>query len=528
MALPTSPPDSLSGATKPRVELRPACAGTYGDLAADLMVRAGKPLEPWQRDAVELMLSVRPDGQWACYEYAELVARQNGKGGIGEARVLTGLFLLGEELLLWSAHEYKTAMEAFRRVRALIRALGTPIGDNLVDVDGVPVKISNTNGEEGFERLDTEQRLKFIARSKGSGRGFSGDLNVIDEAFALTSEQHDALMPTIIARPNAQFVYLSSPPLTGTTGEILFGLRERAVAAGEDSLGYRDWGLPGDLDDLTNVDLDDRALWAAANPALGLGRVTEETIGRLRVSMIANGGRGFAREVLGIWPKRITTGGAIDMARWSQMLDALSRRDGYLALGVDIAPTRDYAAIALYGVRADGLGHGQLVDYRAGTGWIIPRLVELRTALDPVAVGMGSGTYKSLEPDLEAAGFAQPDDVEAPARGDLAVAGGSDMSAACGQMIDATRQTSFRHVGQPQLDIAVAGAQTKVTGDTIAWARKEANTDICPLVSLTVARWAYLTRAGALVTPPPPAAAKVPDSPADLADLWRPRERLTI
>ena len=227
---------------------------SYGPEACALMEAAGKPLMPWQQDAVTLLLSTREDGKWACFEYAELVARQNGKGAILEARALTGFLLLGEELIMWSAHEYKTAMEAFRRVRSLLYALGERVNDNLVvvDLDGdepVRVKINNTNGEEGFERLDTGARIKFIARSKGSGRGFSGDVNIIDETFAYTDEQHDALLPTMNARPNPQIIYTSSPPLSAVTGEILFSLRKRAEKGGAKSLGYRDLGIEGNLDE---------------------------------------------------------------------------------------------------------------------------------------------------------------------------------------------------------------------------------------------------------------------------------------
>jgi hypothetical protein len=79
-----------------------------------------------------------------------IVSRQNGKGAILEARELAGLFQFGEELILHSAHEYRTAMEAFRRILACLGRLGRRINDNLFDVDGILVKVTNTNGEEGW------------------------------------------------------------------------------------------------------------------------------------------------------------------------------------------------------------------------------------------------------------------------------------------------------------------------------------------------------------------------------------------
>ncbi|WP_432169066.1 hypothetical protein [Streptomyces sp. 1222.5] len=492
--MPPSPRGSLTAAARPRVEVHPPYAYTFGAEACDLAERAGLTADQWQRDAVDLLLACRDDDKWACFEYAELVARQNGKGGILEIRVLAGFLLLGEELILWSAHEYKTAMEAFRRFRRLLRRLGTQVGnnENLIDVDGVRIKISNTNGEESFERLDTGARVKFVARSKGSGRGFSGDLVIIDEAFAYTLLQQEALMPTMRARPNPQIIYTSSPPLDGESGDILFMLRERAEAGGDDSLGYRDWGAAGDLDHLEQIDLDDRALWAATNPAWGT-RVTEEATLRDRRGMSP---KGFAREILGVWPRRSQGNIVIDPRLWAAMADENSARTaaGGVAIGVDVSPLRDYAAVCVYGVRDDGLGHVQLADYRSGTKWLVPRLVELREGLEPIALAMGRGTHAFLETALREAGFQLPEDKEAPEAGDLGVTGAIEMAAAAGQVLEGVREQAFRYVPNQHLDTAVAGAKTKQSGDTIAWTTNGTDVDISPLVAMSLARWVYVSR----------------------------------
>jgi hypothetical protein len=485
--------ESPRGARRPRVELAPHSAYTLGPEACELAERAGLTPDPWQADAIDLLLSCREDGKWACFEYGEILARQNGKGALLEIRVLAGFLLLGEELIMWSAHEYKTAMEAFRRFRTLLRRLGklvNPNNENLLDVGGVLIKISNTNGEESFERLDTGARVKFVARSKGSGRGFSGDLIIIDESFAYTLLQQEALMPALAARPNPQIIYTSSPPLDGISGEVMFNLKKRADAGGDDSLGWRDWGIEGDLDHLDQVDLDDRRLWAASNPALGM-RLTEETILRERRSM---GDAGFARERLCMWPQMSRGGLVLDPAVWAGMADAESRRSGGVAIGVDLSPLRDYGAVCVYGLRGDELGHVQLADYRPGSKWLVPRLLELRDALGPVAIAMGRGTHAFLETELDKAGFVKPEDPEAPGVGDLAVTGPVDMAAAAGQLLEAVREESFRYVPNRHLDSAVAGAKTRATGDTIAWTVKGAECDISPLVAMTLARWSFETR----------------------------------
>ncbi len=508
--LSTLAPSPLLGARKPRVELYPPHERTFGPASVELTRRAGQDLDEWQSDSIDLMLGLRPDDRWACPEFAEWVSRQNGKGGIGEARVLAGMFLIREKLMLWSAHEYKTAMEAFRRVDDLLRALGYSSGKNLIvvrdmplwirtdsgaermDVGDVTIKVNNTNGEESFERLDTRQRLKFIARSKGSGRGFAGPLNVIDEAFAYTLAQQAALMPTLSAQRNPQIVYLSSPPLDGESGDVMFNLRERAEAGGDESLGYRDWGLAGDLSNLKVIDLGDRGNWAAANPAFGI-RIAEESVAREFRSMSAED---FARERLGVWPRRIGgAGGVIDAKLWAQLIDPASRRSGDVALALDVTPLRDHASISVYGLRDDGLGHVQVVTYGEGVDWVVGKLAELKRVLDPVAIGLDAkGGAGSLLGELEAVGIRPPEDAEFPARGDLAIPAMHEVAQATGQFIDAVREKRLRHVGQPELTSAVANAKTRPLADAVAWGRKQSDVDISPLVSATLARWAYVTR----------------------------------
>lgn len=488
---PTSPPGLLLGALVPRVELHPPYELTYGPAAVKLSERAGQMMDPWQADGLDVMLGLRDDHKWSSFEFAEWVSRQNGKGGIGEARVLVGFVgPVGERLILWSAHEYKTAMEAFRRIGWLLYNLGVRQGSNLIVIPDevlgtaadIPIKVINTNGEESYERLDTGQRVRFVARTAGSGRGFSGDCNIIDEAFAYMFTHQSALMPTLSARPNPQIVYLSSPPLTGVGGEVMFQLRRRALAGGDDSLGYRDWGGAGDLSNLDVVDLDDRRLWAAANPALGI-RITEETIERERRSMSPVD---FARERLGIWPADLTEGfGVIGEQAWRDACDPTSQLDGAPAFAVDVAPDRSRATIAAAGRRADGLTHVEVIEPRAGTGWVIPRLVQLRDRWKPCAIVVDPGSPAgSLIADAEAAGL------------DLVRTGARDVAQAYGMFVDGLCDADeaarvVRHLGQPELDAAVAGAVRRPVGDGHAWDRRHATVDLTPLVAATNAMWGY-------------------------------------
>lgn len=483
---------SLIGAAKPRVEVRPPAGGTLGDVAVALAERAGLPLEPWQVDGLRIMMALRPDGKWAAFEYAELVARQQGKtGGLLAPRALAGFLVLGERLIMWSAHEYKTAMESFLLVRSLLRALGEDAGPNLIDVDGVVVKVNNTNGEEGFERLDTGARIKYIARSKSSGRGFSGDCNLIDEAFAYTRLHQSALMPTTNARPNPQIVYASSPPLDGDTGEPLFALRERAEGGNADGLAWRDWGVAGCLEDLLALPaderrefLDDRSVWAAASPALGRGRVTEESLLRNRRSM---SDRDFAREVLGMWPRRVNreNGWAvIPRASWQARGGALGRPEEAIVFAVAAAyPDAELGSIAVAGRSDDDAGATlvQVVEHRPGTAWIPDRVVDLIDRHRPAAVLLDcKGPARHLIPALKAAGV----ELEHPAIDDVVQAAAMFYAASAGDA------PSLRHYDQIELDAALASAQKRLLGDGWTWMRR-GSTDISPLEAVTLAAWGH-------------------------------------
>lgn len=501
----TSPAGStLLGALRPRVEVHPPYAYTLVDVADDLAKLAGLTLDPWQRDGLELLCACRADDMWACPEYVEMVGRQNGKGGIAEARALPGLLVFGEELILWTAHEVKTAMRAFRRLKRLFRRLGQQVGDNenliliedeRISPDPIWIKFCNQNGDEGFERLEdgqVVQELRFIARSKGSGRGFSADLLFIDETFAYTDEQHEAVFSTMSARRNPQIVYTSTPPLSGTTGAVLYGLRERALAGGDPDLAYRDWGLEGELEQLDEllkelgVDLGDPSLAARTNPAYG---------GRLSPAFVAREHRtlsriGYARERLGIWPKQVgRSGELIDLQRWGRWLDVDSAASGPVCFALDSSPERSMSAIGMTGRRSDGLRHWQVLEHRPGMGWVAEKAKELDEipnvgwCVDPTSPA------GALIPDLEKAGLT------------VHKISGQELQQACTAMLNAAVDGSGRHIGQAALEQAWRDARTVTSGESERFGRKKSSGDITPLMVVTLSDHGFRVHGESEVAP---------------------------
>lgn len=470
----------------------PPRVGSYGDEAADLAERAGRVLDEEQRLAVDAMLSYGLGGRWVAMESAIIEARQNGKtGGVLLPVTLFDLFLLPPDRIVWTAHLFRTSRDAFDDFCTCI--------ETAPELSRRVKRISYGNGEE-FIELHSGAKLEFLARSKGGGRGLGGKRVVMDEALFLMAAAMGALMPVLSARPDPQINYGSSAALANS--DHLHRLKDRGRAGNDPYLIWIEFCAPGGWVDppcesgarcahtpgTPGCALDDEQMWAPANHTLG----KRITIDYVRAERRALPAIEFGRERLGWHETPVVGSTAIDIAQWAKLLDAESKREGDIALAVDIAPQRDYAVTALYGLRAaDGLGHWQIVDYRPGTEWLVGRIVELRDGLNPIAIAMGRATAASLEVELEKHGIHRPEKPDEPARGDLAVLSAAEMTASTGQALDVVRQGGVKHIGQHSLDAAVAGAKTRETGDTVAWSRKDASADISPLVAVSEARWAY-------------------------------------
>jgi len=464
------------GRQTPRVCSVPPYVSSAGREAVELAALAGLDLDEWQAFVLERALGERADGRWAAFEVGVLVPRQNGKGGILEARELAGLYLLGERLLIHSAHQFDTSLEAFRRLLGLI--------ESSPDLERRVRRVSRSHGEEGIE-LRGGQRIRFRTRTKGGGRGFSGDCLILDEAMILPETAHGALLPTLAARPNSQVWYTGSAVdrWVHEHGVVLARVRQRGLAGGDPSLAWFEWSLdaaePGAVDERAAAD---PATWAQANPGLGIRISLEHVANELR-SMDP---RTFAVERLGVgdWPsvdgKPETV---IDLDRWAALIDPGSSMLDPVCLAFDVNPERSWASIGAAGRRGDGFAHIEVVERRRGTGWVTGRLRELVQRHRPLMLACdGSGPAASLVAELEQAGL------------DLMVLDARDHAHGCGLLYDAVEQGTLRHLGTPELAAALAAAAKRPVGDALwAWSRKHSAADISPLVACTLALWALLT-----------------------------------
>lgn len=223
----------MLGHQEPRYRLAPEGPAPAAEEAIELAASAGLILDPWQQNVLHGALAEERDPRrpgkmrWVASEVGLIVPRQNGKGSILEAVELAGLFLWDERLILHSAHEFKTSEEAFKRILTLIQ--------NTPDLDRMVQNVRTSHGQEGIE-LITGQRLRFMARTGGSGRGFSGDRIILDEAYRLSGASMSALLPTLSAQPNTQIWYTSSAPLPIEESSTLRRLCKRGRAGAREAV----------------------------------------------------------------------------------------------------------------------------------------------------------------------------------------------------------------------------------------------------------------------------------------------------
>lgn len=467
----SSPVDVLS-AIRPRVRHAPRAVDNEVDDAVFLSSKYGLTPDPWQEDVLEDWLGLRRDGRWAAARCGLAVARQNGKNGVIEVRELFGMIALGEKFL-HTAHEVKTARKAFLRIKSFFdNEQRYPELFRLVET------LRQTNGQEAIV-LRNGGSVEFVARSKNSGRGFTVDVLVLDEAQALTDDELEAIGPTISAAPlgNPQVILTGTPPNPEKhqTGEVF--TRIRCEAGTDARLAWTDFGVA----DGPMPDVGDDALVHATNPGLQCGRLLWDVIVGERTLYSP---AGFARERLGWWGDPATEArGRIDLAQWALLGDAHAKPKARprVALSIEVSSDREWSTIGVCEDAAPtevrpGPTDLVFVKSRRGMSWVVDEVVRMRDKHKPVEIGLDpAGKAGEFLADLKARGV------------DVEPFSSRDMQQSCGGFQSAVAEARLVHLGQGELDTAVRSAITRNVGDAEVWDRREGGPDISPLVAASMA-----------------------------------------
>lgn len=444
------------GAQSPRILTAPAYVkNTAADDVIEMARLAGLDLDPWQQLILRDALGENDQGKWAAFEACMIVPRQNGKSALLCALILAALFVWEERLVVFSAHKFDTAQEVFGLLSQLV---DEHFSDEVK-------RIYTANGKEAIV-LKNGCRAKFVARSRGAARGFTGDRLIFDEAYDLSPSALGSMIPSLAARSmrrdsNPQVWYASSAPHADS--DVLRGIRDRAQGSNPGRLFFAEWSCP------EGTDPDDVAAWYAANPALGI-RIAEDFIRDERAALPADE---FLRERLGV----VTTesaSGVLPMPDWQACHDPTSNAaTGFAALTV--GPQMAWAALAYAGTRPDGLLHVEVVRHEAGVAWLTDACRNATTETrQPLVVDPRGPTVGVLD-RLRTAGI--------PLR-EISTA---EFVGGCAALQADVLERRVRHLGDPKLTGAVAGADIRPVGEAWAFSPARSSVDITPLLAITLA-----------------------------------------
>ncbi|HEY1705628.1 MAG TPA: hypothetical protein VGG75_38575 [Trebonia sp.] len=492
----------------------PAGTGCGDTQAIDVLAwaadAAGYEPDPWQSWFLTQSLGVLPDSTWAASDVGLIVSRQNGKGTILEIRELGGLFVLGEELIIHTSHEFKTSAEHFRRVKTVfddhpalrkrVKRIAGSHGEEAIELFPQPTLIFGAGRRQITRRV--AGRLRFLARSKGSGRGFSCDCLVYDEAMILSEDQVAASLPTMSARANPQIWYAGS---AGDEDSAQFGAVRNRIVKNTCDLCGAEWSInPHNdacpRDEVTgrpsnyfitcakHDDRDEPRSWAKANPGYGY-RISEKFTRNTEMANMPP--FKFDRERLGVgaWPQPEAPWAVINEIAW-QKLAVSQEKAGFpvqpIVFALDIDEDGRSATISAAWDHGES---GRVVleiprgCSRQGSDWIMAKAKELYEKRKPLAMVIPkSGPAAALIPEGRKLWRERCVEI-----------GTAEEAAAFAWLIQQVRADKLWHFGQegaPTLWHAVATAATRVVGDGgKAWSRRDSESDITPATSATLAAY---------------------------------------
>ncbi len=389
------------GAQEPRLCIEPKRAGTDGEDAALLMSAYGVTLDPWQKMIIDCWLGKNEQGEYSAISAGLAVPRQNGKNVCIEAREFFGL-VVKHERILHTAHQTITSKKSFRRLEAMFTDKRHPEVCELVK------EIRYTNGEEAIELINGG-RIEFSTRSRQRARGFDGiSLIVYDEAQELTDDQVEAVMATLAASTTGtrQILYTGTPPYPGCPGVVF--RRRRKVCLTDPASGdaWHEWSVEGD--GIDKIDVNNKELWYAVNPAMGR-RLSE---GFTAEEMRGMSKDGFARERLGWWSPALTNAAikALNADAWDACVSHELKPEGKTAYGIKFAANGEEVALCGAVIPTSGAARVSLIERRstgAGTQWLADWLnarydrascvvIDGRNGVD-VLVDKLAGTWKAKD-----------------------------------------------------------------------------------------------------------------------------------
>lgn len=462
---------------RPRVHVAPHIDATDGDLAAQFAAAYGLVPDEWQRFVLDDWLG-RQGRLWGSLTAGLSVPRQNGKNALLEIRELFGAVGLGERIL-HTAHEVKTAQKHFRRLKYFFGTQRNDPAAKFPELNALVDTIRSVNGQEAI-LLTNGGSIEIVARSKNSGRGFTVDVLVMDEAQELNEDALEALMPTTSAAPlgNPQWIFTGTPPGPSADGDVFGRVRREAMGARPGRVSWHEWSVE------KTETLDDRVLWRMTNPALDAGRLQEAVIEGERARFSDDG---FARERLGFWGEYGAGKKAFEPEAWARLAVGFEP-DGVASYGVKF--TADGSGVSLAKAVRPEAGPVFVRPLRQanlgeGVQWLIDELVEVAPGAAQIVID-GKAGVGYLVNALRDAGVKNKRLVLLPTL---------DQVVAAHSMVEqAVYSGELSHPGAEKFDEQVLSASKRKIGNNggFGWDAPEGET-VVSLDAVTLAFWGAKT-----------------------------------
>lgn len=476
------------GIQVPRYRVTGGYSFTAGKDAGDMGAIYGLKPDLWQQNVLDDWLAENGKGKLVSGKCGLFLPRQNGKNAVLEVVELFKATVQGRRIL-HTAHEVKTARKAFTRLRSFFEN-----ERQYPDLYRLLKAVRSTNGQEAiilhhpdcdtFDKrcsCDGWGSVEFVARSRGSARGFTVDDLVCDEAQELTDEQLEALLPTISSAPShdPQQFFVGTPPGPLADGTVVLRLRRQALESPK-RVSWTEFSIPDDSDPENVLGGGWRKHVAETNPALGI---------RLNMSTVIDehdtmSHEGFCRERLGWWDRGAVHGSAIPPDKWYQGAVDRVTPTGRKFFGVSFS--RSGSRVALAGaIGTDDGVHVEIVDSMSGaivdgvgklSKWLADRWADTGKI-----VCSGSGALL-LAQDLRSLGV--------PKNG-VVVADTRTYTEACGMFLDGVRAGRITHPKadsrRDMLDIAVRSSVQRRKGSAWGWGSTFKDGSEVPLEAVSLA-----------------------------------------
>lgn len=462
-------------------------------MAVDFVGALGMHLDDWEEYVLWAVHDIDERGRWAASEFGALVSRQNGKSEILCAYDLCRLFLFPlpdkrRRTVLHTAHEVKTATESFEKVQAIIES-----SDRLLPM----VKhIYTANGKEAVLLKTREgqllgDRIRFVARSRNSGRGFFANDIVYDEAQELAAAARSALTYTTTTVPNRQELYFGTAPLEENDAEVFEGVRDRGRGKKALRTGWMEWSPTGSEDPKLAAKIDpySHEVWRQGIPALGI-RIEPETIAEQVERGLDLDRDALLADRFSVWPNRVEAEDVVlselDLEQFRKNARAGFELGPSAAIAIAIGRAGGFATVSAGAFTDDGEIYLEHKKTAKGTRWVAGYVKTLKAELGDALVVLDSKNAGAILTDLDTAGVK------------YMAMNLDEIAAAHSLFIEYSNAALALHKGQAEVEKSFQFATTRPIGRAgVTWEASDPTKPISHAQTFTWALWGVKKRGSA-------------------------------